>query len=92
MSKALTDSELNLIASLLRQASDEFSSHTCNDRKVPNTEGNKELLIQMVKATYDKRESEEEIQEIQSCKKKFIFTYDWMLMDYLADRCEEAAK
>jgi hypothetical protein len=92
MSKKLTRAELTLISKLLQEASEEFSNHGCNDCEVPNTEENKALLVDMIKANGEEEEMEEQIEEVMSCKKKTIFTYDWWLMSYLADRCKEAAE
>jgi hypothetical protein len=92
MSKKLTSAELTAIAELLQKASDEFSNHGCNDYKLLNTPENKIMLVEMIKANGDEESMEEEIEEVMSCKNKNIYTYDWWLMSYLADRCKEAAK
>jgi hypothetical protein len=92
MSKKLTSAELTAIAELLQKASDEFSNHGCNDYQLLNTPENKIMLVEMIKANGDEESMEEEIEEVMSCKKKNIYTYDWWLMSYLADRCKEAAK
>lgn len=89
---ALTKNELKLISELLKLASDEFSNHGCNDLEIPNTEENKQLLIDMINWNGDEYEIEEEIPEIQKCKKKMLFTHDSFLMSYLAARCEEEAE
>lgn len=92
MSKQLTAAELKMISQLLKEASNEFSNHGCNDMDIPNTDENKQMLIRMVRETWDPRDAAEEIETIESCKKKTLYTYDWMLMEYLAQRCDEAAK
>lgn len=92
MSKKLTSAELKIISKILSEASDEYSNHSCNDMDIPNTDENKQMLIRMVNENYDPRDVAEEIEIIESCKKKTLYTYDWMLMDYLAKRCKEAAE
>lgn len=88
----LSKTELSLIASILKEASSEFSNHSCNDYKLSNTPENKELLIAIAKWNGDEEYLEEQIEDIKNNDKKSLYTYDWMLMDYLADRCKEAAK
>lgn len=93
MNKQLTSAELTAISELLKEASEEYSNHGCNDYQMANTEENKAMLIDVVKfAGCDEEEQAEEIKEITSCKKKKLFIMDWLLMDYLADRCKEVAK
>lgn len=92
MSKKLTPAELTLIADFLKEASEEYSNHGCNDCEIPNTKENKAMLVNMIKRDVDEEDQEEEIEEVMSCKKKKLFTFDWLVMDYLADRCREAAK
>lgn len=92
MSKKLTSAELKIISTMLKEAAEEYSNHSCNDMDIPNTDENKKMLIRMVNETYDPRDAVEEIENIESCKKKTLYTYDWMLMEYLAGRCKEAAE
>ena len=91
MSKPLTSAELKIIAILLKESSEEYSNHGCNDYDLPNTEENKTMLVEMIKSSFDEEEQEEMIENIMSSKKK-LYTYDWVLMSYLSKRCKEAAK
>lgn len=93
MSKKLTSAELKLISDILKEAAEMYSDHSCNDYEIPNTKANKEVLINMNKSgLIDGLDEEEEIELIKSCKDKNLFTMDFVLMEYLAERCKEAAK
>ncbi len=88
----LSKTELSLIADILKEASDEFSNHSCNDYKLSNTPEHKELLIELAKWNGDEEYLEEQIEAIENNDKKTLYTYDWMLMRYLSEKCAEASK
>jgi hypothetical protein len=92
MSKQLTSAELTAIAALLTMTANEYGSHGCNDYDLPNTEANKTMLIEMVRSCYDVEEQDEAVGRLIMNEHKELPTYDWLLMEYLAKRCKEAAK
>ena len=95
---SLSKNELKMIAELLDCASNEFSNHSCNDYDVKNTPDNKKLLIDIVKWNEgiegDSLDEDviEEIENIKNKKSKTITYYDWVLMSYLAARCQEESE
>jgi hypothetical protein len=89
--KALTKAELALISQLLQEASDEFSNHGCNDFTLPATEENKAIVAEMYRSCLGKEDADEEMEELEN-EKDELFINDWMLMDYLANRCKQLSK
>jgi len=88
-------SEFKLISQLLNEMSDEYSNHGCNDLELDNTQENKDLIISAIKwnANASSEENlEEEIVSILECKDEKLITTDFLLMDYLAYKCANAAK
>jgi len=89
---SLSKLELSLIARILKETSSEYSCHGCNDFTLKNSKENKEFLITLAKDSFGKEDLEEEIESIKNNKDKELYTYDWLLMQYLSNRCKEESK
>ena len=81
--KALTPTEQRLAGKLLRLAADRFSNHGCNDFYLTKdgglTEGERQEIAPIVARWANGGEEDEHLAK-SDCQ------YDWMLMNYLADR------
>lgn len=80
-----TKNELAFIADLLDMAADEFSNHSCNDFKIDNTAENKLLLMKIA-------DSAEEKDSILNNDSKTLYTCDWLLMRYFANKCKNISQ
>lgn len=87
---ALTKAELKLIADMLEYASGEFANNTCNDFTFEATRENKDLMASFIKEMYDEGDVEEELDSLNR-EKDEIMTCDWMMMEYLSNRCRKLA-
>ena len=78
----MTKAEQKLAAELLNTASDKFGNHGCNDYSLPDTPENRKLVEASNKFNFG------EDVELNISKGK-IWTTDFSLMGYLADRLEK---
>lgn len=83
----MTKQEMQIASNLLEIASDTFSNHGCNDFELPNTQETVDFLNAMEKWSAHGGEPEEV--HVFDSSKKTIYTYDWLLMKYLAARLNE---
>ncbi len=86
----LSKAELKMISQLLEEASEEYSNNGCNDYKVPATEENKKMVAEMIEANND-IDWQDDVRDVMNTKDE-IFTYDWMLMSHLANRCKKLSE
>ncbi len=80
----MTEQERQLAASLLKQASEIFATHGCNDYTLDNTQENVDLLNRIEEWNVGGREPEHV--HVFDPAKKELYTSDWLLMSYLSDR------
>jgi hypothetical protein len=86
----LSKAELKLMATLLEEAADEFSGNMCNDYTLPVSPENKQLLRNIVLASYHKMDQEEALQEIEDAKDE-LSCFENDLYTYFAQRCKKLA-
>lgn len=87
----LSKAELKLMAELLDMASNEFSSHGCNDYTIPATDENKDLMREIISDSFDKRDAAEAIEELGESKDELACD-DTTLLRYFARRCKNLAE
>lgn len=87
----LSKAELKLIAELLDMANNEFGNHGCNDYAIPATDENKDIMREIITDTYDKRDVEESLEEVDESKDE-LSVMDVVLFDYFAQRCKKLAE
>lgn len=87
----LSKAELRLISDLLGMAYDEFANHGCNDHTIAATDENKDIMREIIANTYDKRDVEEAIEEIDESKDE-LAVFDTVLLSYFAQRCKNLAE
>lgn len=85
----LSESALRLASEMLELASDEFSSHCCNDLVIDNTPENFEFIQDM--HNWNERCVSKEKPSVTSEGDKII-TMDWFVMSYLSHLLEEEAE
>ncbi len=66
------------VIDVIEQAADEMANNTCNDYVLPNTPENREFITSM----NDRMSDETELTISKDGKK--IYTYDWMVLSYVA--------
>jgi hypothetical protein len=79
----MTKTEKHLISQLLEAASDEYTTHGCNDLILENTPGNRKVVEEMAEWADPEEPVPVHIHNGD------IITYDWLLMRYLAERIVE---
>lgn len=74
----MNENEKKLLVRLLRMAVEEFSNHGCNDFKLDNNYENRQLLLK----------AEDAFVPLEHCEQAHLYTQDWLLMSYFADKLE----
>ncbi len=98
MNNQFSKTELQMLANILDMAANEFSNHGSNDFAVEPTQENKELLIDIIKATSCEEDAEYEIEKLEKPSKSYFgnkdcyYSYDWVVMRYFASKCKNLAK
>jgi hypothetical protein len=80
--------KITVARDLLLQASQEFANHGCNDYELQNSQEAVNLLNDVEQWNVGPGGTPEEI-HVYDPTKKTVFTSDWLLMSYLADRLGE---
>ena len=76
---------------MLEEASSDLSNNGCNDYKIPATEENKQIIIDMFADNGDIDERQDDVAEVLNSKDE-IDTYDWWLAGYLGSRCKKLSE
>lgn len=81
----LTNEETNLLKDFLDKLSDHFSNADYDDYDLPNTQENKDLLINAIYYSDDstKEEMEYDIERVNNAKGKKLHTTNSLLLSYL---------
>lgn len=87
----LSKAELKIIAELLDMACSEFSNHGCNDHSIPASDENKDIMREIVMDSYDRRDVEEAIEEIDESKDE-LAVFDTVLLGYFSQRCKNLSE
>ncbi len=82
----MTKKELELVGQMLDVAADQFSNHGCNDFKMPNTDENW-AFIEAMQAGLPPEDCDK-----RPAQGDPIYTMDWAVMRYLADKAREESK
>lgn len=81
MELKFNDTEKDIFATLLEQASNELSNNSCNDYPVLVTEKNREELREFIIAFAEDKDHEEHL--LSQLNKKHVYFLDWMILSYL---------
>jgi hypothetical protein len=83
-----TKTELRLLAKVLKLASEEFGNHGCNDLVLKNTNENWELVRKIEKESCGNSDDAPD----RPVEKEKIYTFDWVVMSYLAKKAKILAE
>jgi len=83
----LNDTEIDVLRVLLEEASDALSNNYCNDLDLPNTDEHWALHeAAMAESSGETIEEWRKSSGETRPKGKKIYTYDWIMLNYLKDK------
>lgn len=81
---------MQIASMLLSISADTFSNHGCNDFELPNSQESVDFLNAIERWNVGPGEEPEQVHVFDPLRKT-IYTYDWLVMRYLASRLKEEA-